>query len=79
MAQMFARLGDGSSIAFVQDIPFQMLNPGIGGLNGGLDFVTDNIEGNAGSEVTLTYIPSPGAVAAFGLFGLFGSRRRRSA
>lgn len=79
MAQMFARLGDGSSISFVQDIPFQMLNPGIGGLNGGLDFVTDNIEGNAGSEVTLTYIPSPGAVAAFGLFGLFGSRRRRSA
>ncbi len=78
LGDMFNRLGDGSAIDFEQSGNFQMLNPQIGGLNGGQNFVTDNIVGNALSMVSLSYVPEPGTLATFGLLGLLVSRRRRT-
>ena len=54
LPEMFARLGDGTSINFTQSTGFQMLNPIIGGLNGDESFVTSGIVGDSGSKVTLT-------------------------
>lgn len=77
LPQLFSRLGDGSSISFTQSDSFQMLNPVIGGLNGGESEVMLGIVGVPGSEVTLTFVPSPGATAVMTVALLGVTRRRR--
>ncbi|MEM7453301.1 MAG: hypothetical protein AAF456_02990 [Planctomycetota bacterium] len=76
---MFARLGDGTSISFTQAVDFQMLNQGIGSLNGGLSFVTHDIGGNSGSNVTLRLVsvPEPGSVLALSICSVWFLRRIR--
>jgi len=58
LADMFARLGDGSNIAFTQSLDFQMLNSVIGTLNGGASSITSDITGQINSTVTLTLSPT---------------------
>ena len=81
MEGLFQRLSAGSTIAFLQSTNFQMLNPLIGGLNGGQDFVTTDIVGSAGSQVTLAHQPSgigtnycgPAALNTTGMSGLMAA------
>lgn len=77
LSSMFRRLGNGTDISFSQAVNFQMLNPPIGGLNGGASFVTEDLVGAIESQVTASYnVPAPGALALFGFAG-FATRRRR--
>ena len=79
LSEMFARLGDGSSISFTQPTVFEMLNTRIGSMNGGSSFVTQNIVGDIGNEVTLTLnvVPEPASTFALGLFAFALIRRSR--
>lgn len=77
LPDLFARLGDGSTINFAQSGDFQMLTRAAGSLNGGASIVTLPIAGLAGSSVTLTYVPPPATLAMLGLAGVTARRRRR--
>lgn len=75
---LFTRLGDGTSIQFIQSTDFQMLNFEAGTLNGGTATVTTNIVGLRGSDVTLTLIPTPATFALLGFAVPFTRRRARA-